>query len=181
MTSIRLLLVSILSLSIFCFTVFSHSGGTDSKGGHRNSATGEYHYHHGHSAHQHDDIDGDGEEECLYVVEQTVCAFSGIISVALLLIVPKLWRAGKKRRSECISKGNVYYGLLYYRIALIYAAAASSIALIYSYSTRYLFIDTHTIFISIVFAIPLSIFYINLYNKLFTKAHLCPPNKKDGH
>lgn len=66
MTGIRFLLVSILSLSIFCFTVFSHSGGTDSKGGHRNSATGEYHYHHGHSAHQHTDLDGDGVKDCPY-------------------------------------------------------------------------------------------------------------------
>lgn len=31
----------------------AHSGGTDSSGGHTNSATGEYHYHHGYPAHQH--------------------------------------------------------------------------------------------------------------------------------
>ena len=33
---------------IFLFNgdgVFSHSGGTDSQGGHRNSRTGEYHFH----------------------------------------------------------------------------------------------------------------------------------------
>lgn len=33
--------------------VSAHSGRTDSNGGHRVSATGEYHYHHGYSAHQH--------------------------------------------------------------------------------------------------------------------------------
>lgn len=32
---------------------FSHSGKTDSNGGHYDSSTGEYHYHHGYSAHQH--------------------------------------------------------------------------------------------------------------------------------
>lgn len=31
----------------------AHSGRTDSKGGHYDHSTGEYHYHHGHSAHQH--------------------------------------------------------------------------------------------------------------------------------
>ena len=33
--------------------VLAHSGGTDSSGGHYNSATGNYHYHHGHEAHDH--------------------------------------------------------------------------------------------------------------------------------
>ena len=32
---------------------YSHSGGTDYKGGHRNHRTGEYHYHHGMGPHQH--------------------------------------------------------------------------------------------------------------------------------
>lgn len=31
----------------------AHAGGTDSNGGHYNSATGSYHYHHGYPAHQH--------------------------------------------------------------------------------------------------------------------------------
>ena len=33
----------------------AHSGRTDSKGGHRNRSTGQYHYHHGYSEHQHKD------------------------------------------------------------------------------------------------------------------------------
>ena len=36
-------------------TVYAHPGRTDSKGGHTDSSTGEYHYHHGYSAHQHED------------------------------------------------------------------------------------------------------------------------------
>lgn len=43
----------LITLSIPATLGFAHSGGTDSKGGHYNSDTGEYHYHHGHSAHQH--------------------------------------------------------------------------------------------------------------------------------
>lgn len=44
-----------LSLALVLCTVFvaAHSGGTDSKGGHYNHSTGEYHYHHGYPAHQH--------------------------------------------------------------------------------------------------------------------------------
>ncbi len=34
-------------------TAFSHSGGTDRKGGHWDRVTGEYHFHHGHGPHQH--------------------------------------------------------------------------------------------------------------------------------
>lgn len=44
------LLVMALILS---FCAFAHSGRTDSKGGHTDHSTGEYHYHHGYSAHQH--------------------------------------------------------------------------------------------------------------------------------
>lgn len=43
-----------------------HPGRTDSKGGHYNRSTGEYHYHHGYSEHQHYDIDGDGKKDCPY-------------------------------------------------------------------------------------------------------------------
>ena len=46
-------------LSTLCVT--AHSGRTDSKGGHYNRATGEYHYHHGYPEHQH--ING----ECPYL------------------------------------------------------------------------------------------------------------------
>lgn len=44
-----------LSLALVLCTVLvaAHSGGTDSKGGHYNHSTGEYHYHHGYPAHQH--------------------------------------------------------------------------------------------------------------------------------
>lgn len=46
--------------------VTAHPGRTDSRGGHYDRSTGEYHYHHGYSAHQHYDIDGDGKKDCPY-------------------------------------------------------------------------------------------------------------------
>ena len=53
-------------ISLFVTTVSAHPGRTDSRGGHYNSSTGEYHYHHGYPAHSHRDIDGDGVDDCPY-------------------------------------------------------------------------------------------------------------------
>ena len=38
---------------LFVTVASAHSGKTDSKGGHYNRSTGEYHYHHGYPAHSH--------------------------------------------------------------------------------------------------------------------------------
>ena len=43
---------SVVFLFLFS-SVFSHSGGTDSKGGHNDRVNGGYHYHHGERAHSH--------------------------------------------------------------------------------------------------------------------------------
>ena len=58
--------IILLILSLFSLVAYAHPGGTDSKGGHRVSTTGEYHYHHGYSAHRHYDADGDGDIDCPY-------------------------------------------------------------------------------------------------------------------
>lgn len=49
----KIALMTLLLIILVTNTVLSHSGKTDSSGGHYNSSTGEYHYHHGYSAHQH--------------------------------------------------------------------------------------------------------------------------------
>lgn len=61
-----LYILIILIVVLSCISTYAHSGGTDSKGGHWDSSTGEYHYHHGYSAHDHYDIDGDGKKDCPY-------------------------------------------------------------------------------------------------------------------
>ena len=45
----------ILLCFLFPICLYAHPGRTDSKGGHTNRETGEYHYHHGNPAHQHTD------------------------------------------------------------------------------------------------------------------------------
>ena len=45
--------ILILMLTLCVASAFAHSGGTDSRGGHIDRSTGEYHYHHGYSAHDH--------------------------------------------------------------------------------------------------------------------------------
>ena len=65
----RITLIVCFVVSLICLlivTAFAHPGKTDSKGGHTNHSTGEYHYHHGYSAHDHYDMDGDGDVDCPY-------------------------------------------------------------------------------------------------------------------
>lgn len=52
--------------------VFAHPGRTDSKGGHTDHSTGNYHYHHGFPEHSHYDIDGDGSPDCPYDFEDKI-------------------------------------------------------------------------------------------------------------
>ena len=61
-----LICFAVCLFSLLVSTVFAHPGKTDSKGGHTNHSTGEYHYHHGYSAHDHYDMDGDGDIDCPY-------------------------------------------------------------------------------------------------------------------
>ena len=62
----RILSLGIALLTVFLLSTvaFAHSGRTDSKGGHYDHSTGEYHYHHGHPAHQHPG------GQCPYVLTQ---------------------------------------------------------------------------------------------------------------
>ena len=64
-TLICALIVCLILPSVVLVT-YAHPGRTDSRGGHTDRSTGEYHYHHGHSAHDHYDMDGDGVKDCPY-------------------------------------------------------------------------------------------------------------------
>ncbi len=46
-------LLTLVMMIATAFSLCGHGGGTDSKGGHYNRSTGEYHYHHGNGPHQH--------------------------------------------------------------------------------------------------------------------------------
>ena len=46
-------LIAVIVAAILLIPASAHPGRTDSKGGHHNRSTGEYHYHHGYPEHQH--------------------------------------------------------------------------------------------------------------------------------
>lgn len=48
-----ILLFAAMLFTLTCTVAFAHAGKTDSKGGHYDYSTGEYHYHHGYPAHKH--------------------------------------------------------------------------------------------------------------------------------
>lgn len=50
----RRVILLVICLALLLSPASAHSGGTDSKGGHYDHSTGDYHYHHGHPAHDHD-------------------------------------------------------------------------------------------------------------------------------
>lgn len=62
----RILVFLLLVFSLLPSVAYTHNGGTDLRGGHTDSSTGEYHYHHGYPAHDHYDMDGDGVVDCPY-------------------------------------------------------------------------------------------------------------------
>lgn len=47
------IILAILTVLLLFSSALAHPGDTDSKGGHYNRSTGEYHYHHGYPEHQH--------------------------------------------------------------------------------------------------------------------------------
>lgn len=69
-TGIFILSVVCFFCLIFAVSSYAHSGDTDSKGGHYNRSTGDYHYHHGYPEHYHYDINNDGKLDCPYTFEE---------------------------------------------------------------------------------------------------------------
>lgn len=55
MKKVITVIITVLMVFSLNIGVFAHSGGTDSKGGHYDRSSGEYHYHHGYEAHFHYD------------------------------------------------------------------------------------------------------------------------------
>lgn len=79
MKKIIVLILVILVFSCCISVVYSHSGRTDSSGGHYDKSTGEYHYHHGYSAHQHPN------GVCPYEESETVESPEPVISSETLI------------------------------------------------------------------------------------------------
>ena len=76
-----LLLILFTLLLTFNMVSSAHSGGTDSKGGHYDYSTGEYHYHHGYSAHKHTN------GVCPYESSNSNASFIGDLLNALIELI----------------------------------------------------------------------------------------------
>ena len=69
----KLMIAIVILLSgIIAIPTSAHSGRTDSKGGHWDRSSGEYHFHHGYGPHDHYDMDGDGDDDCPYEFDSRV-------------------------------------------------------------------------------------------------------------
>lgn len=82
------LFVAVVFLFAFSADAYAHPGGTDSRGGHRNHSTGEYHYHHGYGPHQHEDLDGDGDLDCPFAFVDKTSRSSGGTSASSYTSAP---------------------------------------------------------------------------------------------
>lgn len=70
-------IIAITLALLLAVSAAAHPGATDSRGGHTDHSTGEYHYHHGYPAHQHYDMNGDGRADCPYKFDDKTGQSSG--------------------------------------------------------------------------------------------------------
>lgn len=96
MNLMKRLMLLFLIAAISSALAYAHPGGTDSKGGHTNRSTGEYHYHHGYPEHQHtggvcpydfDDQTGKNSGTSTEPAPKEKPSFSDVSSDVLFLIV----------------------------------------------------------------------------------------------
>lgn len=111
-TAILLIIVTALSH----FTVLSHSGRTDSNGGHYNRSTGEYHYHHGLPAHDHEDgicsysSTNASQKNSRNTSKSDSVDFSDVVSYVFLFIfaspfiISPIWHIGEFIYETCLEK-----------------------------------------------------------------------------
>lgn len=107
-------------MALLLLTVASaHPGRTDSRGGHYDSETGEYHYHHGYEAHQHTDLDDDGIPDCPYDFDDKTGESSGSSSSSSQV-------SQEERTDSAAETSNTYSNLLEKSRAPANQARASS-------------------------------------------------------
>lgn len=125
-------IVVLVALSVV--PAFAHSGGTDSKGGHYNHDTGEYHYHHGYSAHQHanGECPKDNVSLSLFVKISPFYNWSIIDAIHLLctfvVVLLLLWLFSKDFKRKEIESITVFFIdlllLIVFSLSLDFAGAS---------------------------------------------------------
>lgn len=103
---------------------------------------------------------------------------SGAAIAAFVCGTPLLWKLGKKKKTEIISKEKVYYGLIYYRIFLLYLAGVVSAEMILAIVLGNSMEGTVALILTLICGVPFAILYTYLYRKGFIKKYLTH-NTKD--
>lgn len=103
---------------------------------------------------------------------------SGAVIGAFACGSPLLWKLGKKKKAETISKEKAYYGLVYYRIFLFYLAGVVSAEMILAIVLGSSVEGTIALILTLICGVPFAILYTYLYRKSFIKKYLTH-NTKD--
>lgn len=92
--------------------------------------------------------------------------------VALFVVgTPKLYKLGKRKKAETVARGNVYYGLLGCRVIGLILAGLMTAEMFVLMLQNMIEVITG-IAIIVIATVPISMMYINMYRKSFTKKYL---------
>ena len=97
---------------------------------------------------------------------------SGAVIAAIFVGAPKLWKLGKQKQAESISKGKVYYGLLYCRVLAFYLAGVICGETILMVLLGNSIEGTIALLMTLISGVPFAILFTNLYKKSFIKKYL---------
>ena len=96
----------------------------------------------------------------------------GAVIAAIFIGVPKLWKLGKQKKAEAIANNKVYYGMLGFRVFLLYVAGVVSAEMILMIIFGDSIQGTIALIMTLVGGLPFTALYTYLYRKSFIKKHL---------
>lgn len=97
---------------------------------------------------------------------------SGVVISAVFVGVPLLWKLGKQKKAESISKGKVYYGLLYCRLLALYLAGVMCGEMILVLLIGDSIEGMSALLLTLILGVPFALLFTYLYKKSFVKKYL---------
>lgn len=130
--ALSLVLIMLVFLLAFPVAASAHPGGTDSSGGHRDSATGLYHYHcGGYPAHSH------AGGSCPYASGGSSAGTLIGTLLGPLLVFGIVWLIGRKKESKKTQKIAIQ-GLIWVEVTLIFGALLALISFAIYHAIRFI-------------------------------------------